>query len=31
LALLRRTGSVDEFCGKFMAWSCRDLSLTEGQ
>jgi hypothetical protein len=30
-ALLCRTGSVDEFCGKFMALSCRDLSLTEGQ
>jgi hypothetical protein len=31
LALLRWTGSVDELCGKFMALSCRDLTLTEGQ
>jgi hypothetical protein len=30
LALLHQTGSVDEFCGKFMALSCRDLTLTEG-
>jgi hypothetical protein len=28
LALLRRTGSVNEFCTKFMAISCRDHSLT---
>jgi hypothetical protein len=31
LALLCHTGSVDDFCGKFMALSCFDLTLTEGQ
>jgi hypothetical protein len=31
LALLRRIGTVDEFCGKFMTLSCRDLSLMKGQ
>jgi hypothetical protein len=31
LALLHWTGSVDELCGKFMALSCCDLSLSEGQ
>jgi hypothetical protein len=31
LSLLLWTGLVDEFCGKFMALSCCDLTLMEGQ
>jgi hypothetical protein len=31
LALLCRMGNVDEFCGKFMALSCRGHTFTEGQ
>jgi hypothetical protein len=31
LALLHHPGNVDEFCSKFMALSCRDHTLTEGQ
>jgi hypothetical protein len=31
LAMLRRSGSVDEFTKRFMALSCRDPSITEPQ
>jgi hypothetical protein len=31
LAMLRRSGSVDEFARRFMALSCRDPSITEPQ
>jgi hypothetical protein len=31
LAMLRRTGSVDEFAKRFMALSCRDPTITEQQ
>lgn len=31
IALLRRTGSVDDYCNKFLSLSCRDTSLTEAQ
>jgi hypothetical protein len=31
LAMLRRSGSVDEFAKRFMALSCHDLSITEPQ
>jgi hypothetical protein len=31
LAMLRRSGSVDEFSKQFMALSCRDPSITEPQ
>jgi hypothetical protein len=31
LAMLRHTGSVDEFAKRFMALSCRDLTITEQQ
>jgi hypothetical protein len=31
LAMLRRTGSVDEFAKQFMALSCRDPTITEQQ
>jgi hypothetical protein len=31
LAMLHRTGSVDEFTKRFMALSCRDLTITEQQ
>jgi hypothetical protein len=31
LAMLRRTGSVDEFAKRLMALSCRDPTITEQQ
>jgi hypothetical protein len=31
LALLHRVGTVDEYCDRFMALSCRDLNITEDQ
>jgi hypothetical protein len=31
LAMLRRTGLVDEFAKRFMALSCRDPTITEQQ
>jgi hypothetical protein len=31
LTLLRRNGSVNDYCNKFMALSCRDISITEDQ
>jgi hypothetical protein len=31
LAMLRWTGSVDEFAKRFMSLSCRDLTITEQQ
>jgi hypothetical protein len=31
LAMLRRSGTVDEFCNRFIALSCRNTSLTKQQ
>lgn len=31
LKLLQREGTIDEYCSRFMALSCRNLSLTEDQ